>query len=361
LAVQQNLHVTGYSIGYQLQTTVYENSLDYALVVGNDANFTDGSVYPDGSGTPYPGAKENIFVGGTFSAPAYLQERRPIPQGKCGSPGCLNAAFAAARQCYRSYQSDLASATPNAVSSVSFGGLKISCNDATASRYTVNVNPADLAQITYYWTENCNIQAQWVLNIVGTGNVNLNGDNFPANPGAVVINFVGSGRRLNIANSVFGSILAPDNEVYQESGVVIGKVVAGNIPRIHQVNIVHCPTVEQIILKVPAAQQSPAGNIVYLYSSDSIRVDDIVDLPGAPGAVVTDVDFENNKFTVDTPHSGVPADFIIQVTVSDPRASRFLPAAPGASSQDEESVEDAGSLVTPTILALIAALMMLFF
>jgi len=219
-----------------------------------------------------------------------------------------------------------------------------------------------LAQITYYWTENCNVQAQWVLNIVGTGDVTLTGDNFPANPGAVVINFPGTGRTLTILNSIFGSILAPDNSVYQTSGVVIGKVVAGNIPRIHQVNIVHCPTPDQITLNIPSGMQSPAGNIVYLYSVDSVRVgDSIENLPGAPGAIVTEVDFENNSFTVDTAHSGVGASFILNVEISDSRASRFLaPSAPSASGTSEEMPESSASIVTPALAALFAILALLF-
>jgi len=361
VATQRNLQVTGYSIGAELQTTVYENSLDYAMVVGNNADFSDGSIFPDGSGTPYPGARENIFVGGQFSSatPDYIQQRRPEPQGRCQTPGCLSPAFSAAFGCYKQFQAALAAATPNAVSSVQYGGLKIQCDSPTAERYTVRVNPDDLLQITYYWTENCNIQAQWVLNIVGTGNVNISGDNFPANPGAIVINFLGSGRRLNIANSIFGSILAPENEIYQESGVIIGKIVAGNIARVKQVNIVHCPTVEEIKLKVPAARQSPRGNIVYLYSSDSIRVDDIVNLPGNPDAVVTEVDFENNKFTIDGTHDGVPADFIIEVTVSDPRASRVLPTQVAPSTSTDEG-SSTGSFLAPTMAVLAASLMMFF-
>lgn len=76
----------------------------------------------------------------------------------------------------------------------------------------------------------------------------MTGDVFPANPGAVVYNFLGSGRTITLTTSFSGNILAPHNIIYQQQGVVIGKVIAGDIPLIHQVNIVHCPKPAPITL-----------------------------------------------------------------------------------------------------------------
>jgi fibro-slime domain-containing protein/choice-of-anchor A domain-containing protein len=362
VAVQNNLNVSGYNFGLQLQTTVYENSLDYCVVVGGNAGFTDGSVHPDGSGNPYPGTQEGIFVGGQFSAPAYLQALRPVPAGKCQNAGCLASTFDNAHSCYRQFSNDLASAPANTVYDIKYGGIHITCNSITDLRYTVNINPADFAHSTYYWTENCNLQAEWVLNIIGTGDVTITGDNFPANPGAVVYNFIGSGRTLNILNSIWGSILAPDNSVHATSGVIIGKVVAGDIPRIAQVNLIHCPTPQNITLNVPSGKSSPAGNIIYLYSVDSVRVDDtITNLPGAPNAVVTDVDFADNKITVDTPHSGVSATFVLSVQVSDPRASRLIPPAVPTTGATQNSHTSAASATVASFLAVVFAIFALFF
>jgi fibro-slime domain-containing protein/choice-of-anchor A domain-containing protein len=359
LAVQHNMNVSDYTVGLQLQTTLYENSLEFSIVVGNDAIFNRGSVHPDGTGNPYPGAQEKIFVGGNFVADQYLQN---IRTGSCSQPGCLASTFSNAHTCYRQFSADLAAATPNAVADVKYGGLHIVCADATALRHTVNINPSDLATTTYYWTENCNVQAQWVLNIVGTGDVVLTGDNFPGNPGAIVINFPGTGRRLTINNSIFGSILAPDNEIYQAQGVVWGKVVAGNIALIKQVNIVHCPTPDQIKLKVPSGLQSPAGVIIYLYSVDSIRVGDTIEnLPGAPGAVVTDVNFDDNTVTVDQPHDGITASFILNVDVADSRASRFIPPKVSATmTSTSEEVESAASSLIFALAALVAIFALFF-
>jgi len=355
LAVQGNMNIDSYSVGLQVQSTVYENSVEYAIVVGRDATFTNGAVHPDGSGNPYPGAQENIFIGGTFNGDAYLIPRRT---GACSFPGCLDSIFNSALNCYNEFQTKLGSATPNAQSSVKYGGLLITCDSPDDDRHTVSVNPADLALITYYWTSNCNAQAQWVLNIVGTGDVTLTGDNFPANPGAVVINFLGSGRKLTINNSVWGSILAPANTVYQQQGVVIGKVIAGNIPLIKQVNIVHCPTPQNITMKIPSGKQSPAGSTIYLYSVNDVRVGDFATGPGFSDSEVTDVNFEDNSFTISGTTSGVTANDVIQITWGDANASRKLPAAAVPSSQQESDISAAS--ITGPAFALLLALFLFF-
>jgi hypothetical protein len=258
------------------------------------------------------------------------------------------------------FQDDLSIATANAQASVLYGGLLIKCNNANDVRHTVNINPSDLALITYYWTDNCNIQAQWVLNIGGNGDVTLTGDNFPANPGAVVINFLGAGRTLTIQNSVFGSILAPNNYVYQSSGVIIGKIVAGDIKRVHQVNIVHCPTPEEIILKVPTSRQSPAGNIIYLYSVASVRVGDNVQLNGQD-STVTAVNEDNGSIEVSPSHAGIGASSVLNFVVSDPTASRKLAEKEVAVATSTEDSEDSNSASTLSAsLALFFALFLLF-
>jgi len=362
VACQGKLNVTNYSIGLQLQTTLYENSMDYALVVGGDASFNSGSVYPDGTNNPYPGKQELIFVGGTFTAPQYLQDLRPLPQGACGFPGCLDSIFNSAHSCYRAFSNDLASQTPNAVSDVKYNGLHIVCASNEDLRHVVNINPSDLISTTYFWTENCNLQAEWVLNLGGTGDVTFTGDSFPANPGAVLINFPGKNRRLTINNSVAGSILAPDNEIYQANGVIIGKIVAGNVARVKQVNIVHCPTPDQIKLQVPTGKTSPPGSVIYLYSVDSIRVGDTIEnLNGSP--TVTDVNFDDNYIGLDSPHSGInDVNFILTVDVSDSRASRFIPpkVSPSSGPSGTEEAESSAAVITPVIAAFFALVLAFF-
>jgi len=201
------------------------------------------------------------------------------------------------------------------------------------------------------------------MNIVGTGDVVLTGDNFPANPGAILINFVGAQRKLTINNSVWGSILAPSNSVYQASGVVIGKVIASDIPLIHQVNIVHCPTPQNITMKIPSGKASPAGNIIYLYSVNDIRVGDSATGPGFTNSNVTDVDFGNGKFTIEGTTSGVSANDIIQFQWSDNLASRKLPVQNAASSSPshESSNVSAGSINAPAAFFMTVLALFLFF
>jgi choice-of-anchor A domain-containing protein len=352
LAVARDATLTGYNIGYQLQTETYENSLPFALVVGRDLSFSDGSVYPDGSNTPYPGQKENIFVGSTFTGPQYLADRVTSCNGQAG---CLDSAFTAAKRCYAGFQSELAEARDNVQVAVQFGGLLLTCDSSEDNRHVASVTPQQLADITYYVIQNCNFQAQWVLNIRGFGDVTVQGDNFPGNPGAVIYNFLGTGRTLNIANSFWGSILAPFNNVYQLNGVVIGKVVAGNIPRIHQVNIVHCPTPGNITLQLPTGVASPAGNIIYLYSIGNARVGDtVVNAPGAPNSLITEVDEEANTITLEDSHGPINDDFLLNVKVADPTASRKMVKAPVFSTEDNVS---SASIFGPAF-ALLAVLLL---
>lgn len=65
-------------------------SLPYALVVGRNAQWTSGALFPNGGNR---GTAENIFVGGVFNAPANLAVRRT--GGPCDS--CLAASFTGAQ------------------------------------------------------------------------------------------------------------------------------------------------------------------------------------------------------------------------------------------------------------------------
>jgi len=71
----------------------------------------------------------------------------------------------------------------------------------------------------------------------------ITGGSFPASAPSVVWNFIGSGRTLNIQNTqVDGSVLAPNGNVNQPSGVVLGKVIANNVVASLQVNKAQCFT-----------------------------------------------------------------------------------------------------------------------
>jgi len=223
LAVQNDGFLNGYAIGMQLQTTFYERSLPYSLVVGRDLNFTAGSVHPDGTNRPFPGAQEDIFAGSHFYGDSYLESRSTSCNG---DTLCLNPSFAAAKRCYAQFRDQLEALQDNVEVSLRYGGILMKCLNNEDDMHVASVYPNQFAQSTYFTLENCNFQAKWVINIRGFEDVVSTGDNFPANPGAVVFNFVGTGRLLTIQNSWWGAILAPFNSVKNLGGVVVGKIIA---------------------------------------------------------------------------------------------------------------------------------------
>jgi len=239
VAVQNDAAVgAGWSVGYETHSVPTDQTLPYAFVVGNDLFFASGAVFPDGSNNPFPGAQENIFVGDTFTGPAYLDI---LVTGSCnGAPGCLDSQFAAVQQCYSTYQSNFAAQSDNVQQLIQWSELSLTCNDINADAYYVTLDPTKFNQYTYTAIFNCNSEASWVINIGGTGPVTLSGGSFPATPGSTVYNILGSGRTINVETQVDGSILAPFNTVNQPQGVIIGKLIARDVTVALQVNKDQC-------------------------------------------------------------------------------------------------------------------------
>lgn len=244
VAVRNNFQVgNGYSVGFEIRTTgvsAWDTSLPYSLVVGRDGTFPSGAVYPDGSNIPYSATQENIFVGGTFTAPDYLQSRRT--GGPCAADGCLDNDFDNAALYYQQLSDAFAGVADNAHAAVLYGGMTITCDDVTATAYSLTVDGALFSTVTYYLTSvNCNANAQLVLNIVGTGDVLFSGDNIYSPPQEkILFNIVGSNRNIKITTEVRGSILSPNNQYVQSGGVVKGLVIVGNVQSSLQINRVHC-------------------------------------------------------------------------------------------------------------------------
>jgi choice-of-anchor A domain-containing protein len=209
------------------------------LLVGGNAVFGSGAVYPDGSHVPFNVAEEDMFVGGSFTGPDYLASR---VAGSCSTPGCLSSYFAAAKQCYNGYQATMAASVDNVVTNVQWSGLYITCNDIMATKYFMTLTPTQMNSYTWVSTTNCNSDANWIINVVGTDDVNFSGGSFPYSSNQVVWNIQGSGRNINVGwTQVQGSILAPNNNINQPSGVIVGSVVANNINSL-QINKVPCFT-----------------------------------------------------------------------------------------------------------------------
>jgi choice-of-anchor A domain-containing protein len=239
LAVRNNVALGfGYSVGYTL-STVYGTDLPrpFSLVAGGAVMWQSGALYPDGTGNPFAGAQEDMFVGDSFSGASYLES---LVVGQCTVPGCLNSYFDAVQSCYGGYQSALNQ--PDNVQSVyQWSGLYITCNDPDALVYYISINPSQFSSFTYTVAESCNSDAKWVINIGGTSDFTISGASFPASANAVVYNVLGSGRTITVENTqVQGSVFAPYNTLYQPSGDIYGRVVAADISMSLQINQNQC-------------------------------------------------------------------------------------------------------------------------
>jgi len=341
LAVEDDCNLgSGYSIGYELQTSTGQPDvyLPYSLICGGDLTWGSGALYPDGTGYPYPGEEEDIFVGGTANAPQYLAERIT---GTCGgSPGCLDATFNAAQVCYNGYQSTMSTNTDNVVSTIEFSGLAITCNDANADAYYVTITASQFSQFTYTTLDNCNFQATWTINVPGTDNVEITGGSFPAIPGGVVYNVLGCGRVIYIHDTALsGSLLSPCNTLNQTNGVITGKVVVGDVAMSLQINAQNsCPEPTTVIIPVVVNIPSIRSSILSV-DSNSLRTGDVVKLATVVG------DNGDNTYVLDH-EINTNANEVIYVNANSLDSRTPTVKAPSSS----------GSIVAVTVALIIAAL-----
>jgi choice-of-anchor A domain-containing protein len=234
LAVGNDFQVgAGFSVGDQLTTP----NATYSLVVGGNANWTSGRLFPDSLSGPAENV-EYAFVGDKFTAPPDLQDRRTK---NCSQPGCLQSTFETAQQCYSTIsQSYCGQPDYNVQYEFKYSGLFITCIDSSLQKTNIiNLNASDFSKFTYTSTDNCKIGANWIINIhipAGTF-ANISGDVWPTAAGTAVYNFChdneapGQGCYPNVVtlqNAINGNILGPHTAFYQPSGVIIGRMIACN-------------------------------------------------------------------------------------------------------------------------------------
>jgi choice-of-anchor A domain-containing protein len=239
LAVKNNFNVgNGYSVGYQIDSA--ETFSPFALVVGGDAHWGDGALYPNGQNTPYVAPEEYIFVGGAFTGASSLAS---LVTGSCGSssPHCLDGYFNAAQSCYGGYQTALANNADNVAHVAQYSTLTVTCNSNTDVKYYISLTAAELNSVTSTTMNNCNHDAQWVVNVVGSDDVTFSGGSFFDGATQVVFNVQGSGRTINVGGyQMDGSLLAPYNTLSQSGGVIVGKVVVAEVTQMVQMNKYVC-------------------------------------------------------------------------------------------------------------------------
>jgi len=158
-----------------------------------------------------------------------------------------------------------------------------------------------MATYTYTSVDNCNVQANWAINIGGTGDVFIRGDSFPGVPGAVVYNVIGSGRTISVdETAVNGAILAPLNTLNQTGGVILGKVVAGNIVNALQVNRENtCPDDGEIENPVLVRAAASGTNEISAQGGNA-REGDVAVLPNGQRVTITAVSAESGTIYVNS-------------------------------------------------------------
>jgi fibro-slime domain-containing protein/choice-of-anchor A domain-containing protein len=258
LAVQNNFVSTGgYSVGIEINSggaSATDLVLPFSFVVGNNAEFDAGSIFPDGSNQAHFSPAEFAFVGGTFTAPAYLQARRTGGP----APGLLSGDFANALAYYTLLSTELAATTPNTQWTIAnSGGLTITCNDQSGAYYVL-LDDASFNSVNYYADPvNCNLNGFFVLSVTG-GSVSFgqSQQRFVA-PEYFLYNFPGTGRVITSLYQPEGSILAPGSTLNQPTGTIVGNVVVGSISITNQINRLHCPATPPPPTPSPSAVLCP--------------------------------------------------------------------------------------------------------
>jgi len=177
-----------------------------------------------------------------------------------------------------------------------------------------------MSQYTYTTLENCNFHASWVVNIRGEGEVDFRGDSFPALPGGLVYNILGSGRVIDVKDTaVSGSILAPLNILHQTGGYILGKVVAADVTFALQINKHNdCPNPGTITIPVPTTTDTPAGTDVVPVSVPVFGTGDNITIPGVPDTFVVVGSWGGDVASIVVDHpvpSNIPAGTIISTSV----------------------------------------------
>eukprot|EP01114_Cavostelium_apophysatum_P005234 TRINITY_DN15_c0_g1_i4.p1 TRINITY_DN15_c0_g1~~TRINITY_DN15_c0_g1_i4.p1 ORF type:complete len:1108 (+),score=287.35 TRINITY_DN15_c0_g1_i4:71-3394(+) len=229
LTARNNVQLgSGYSVGYSVNTANGDDRpLPYSLVAGGNVSWTSGAIFP--SGTNGRGDAEDIFVGGGYFTGSDDLALRATG-GPCDAPDCLGSQFDGAQSCYAGYQTSFAAHADNVQKLIEWSGLYLTCDSNVDKVHYLSLLPSEMSQYTWVSITNCNANAQWIINVRGSADVNLNGAYWGLDPSAVIFNVVGAGRTVNVFNVLVpGTILAPFNTLNQPSGQIDGRVIVADV------------------------------------------------------------------------------------------------------------------------------------
>jgi len=220
---------SGYSVGYMLWTAganATDRALPWSLIAGGDLIWGNGALYPDGTGNPFPGPMEGMYVAGSVTAPSYLASRQTA--GPCND--CLSAAFASAWEYFSGVSNTFAAAPTNAWATYQNDGIFLESNDFYADRYYIQIDANIFNMATYWSMTNMNALADFIVTITGTDDVYFQGGNFVGTANQNVFNIPGT-RNVFVESNALGHILAPNATLMQTGGDEIGMVIVGQVEK----------------------------------------------------------------------------------------------------------------------------------
>jgi choice-of-anchor A domain-containing protein len=240
IAIDRNFLVSnGFSVGGDAWFKNPIPPTPYTMIVGHNATWNSGSLLQNAFSST-----GKMFVGSVLNAPSYLALQRT---GSCpnNNINCLDSEFSNLQQCYNSLSANLALGITNVNPVLTGGTLSLTCTSSLSTRYYISLTDLILNQVTSYVLVNCNTNANYVINVLGSGDILFQGNAFPLSSnkaGNIVYNIIGSGRTIRSTNYVQGSILGPSNTLFQNSGFIVGKIIVGNISMSTQINAPTCST-----------------------------------------------------------------------------------------------------------------------
>jgi choice-of-anchor A domain-containing protein len=218
------------------------------------------------------------YVGGTFTAPQYLLDRRsdvfPTAVG--------NARFDAAQAYFTTTQNTLAALGVNADYEIKYGnGLFLTCS-ASSDAYHVKIPASDFNKVDWITLIGCKFSARWIVDVTGNEDVTIKGQPFPAIVERVVYNILGTGRTINGQTGVAGHILSPQNAYNQPQGVTYGKVIVGNVIEARQNNKPNCKKFNTVTLSAVVVKPVQLGDtLIYVADLSNFVAGDQICVQGA--------------------------------------------------------------------------------
>jgi len=232
----------------------------------------------------------------------------------CSTPGCLDSKFRDLRSCYADKSTDLCDQEEKNIADVQFkySALFIECDDDTAAEIVLNLKASDFDKFQWISTENCFFGANWYLNIdVDVDDFVIQGDVFPAPNGKVTYNLckarTAAGDEcdgtVTIKNALNGNILAPNIAIVQDTGVILGRVVACNFQADGQAQINSPDSDLPFLIQTAITQLTHGGDIFHVEFDGGIVDGD-------------DVEHNGQHLKVDGVHKKKDGSSEIQVTNS---------------------------------------------